>query len=417
MRSLPAIALVALSLGMASAAAAQPAAPDPDLIKLGQSVLPSDDPAPVARPTGGRPGKRPAAVADAGAKPLANGPTDAAADATTDAATDAAEAPDASPLEAGGADRPEAVPAAIDAGPAPDATAKSKALDAPAAAAPVGLGRAARKARIDSGQNLPMTAAAESPLAKIGVPVEAVPAIATAATVGAMAFWPFLLKTLTGLLKAVFGSFLKTRAKKGQKIDTTQRALNMGGFIVRPAELAALLVGALIYGLGVCYAFQGKRMSGSFLVGQEALVVLIYYSRSFVRWAYERAFKLKTQYKFWPGGGVLCLASAYLGNTLGTVGYEVEEATTPEDNARIVKMKAWLIAISLGLALVFFALNVLYPAKIWQSGRLMMSGMALAEILPITPMPGMKIYKWKPSIWVLLVVLVVPSFILINFVL
>lgn len=283
--------------------------------------------------------------------------------------------------------------------------------------APIAIGPAARKARIDSGENLPLAGPAESPIAKLGVPPEAVPIAATTVTVGAMALWPFLLKTLTGLLKAVFGSFLKTRAKKGQKIDKTQKAIHVMGFVVRPAELAALLFGALIYGLGVCYAFQGRNLKPSFLVGQEALVVLIYYSRSAVRFAYERAFKITTQYKFWPGGGLLCLASAYLGNTLGTVGYELEETTSPEDADRIVKMKAWLLVISLGLAFAFAAANILAPAKIFQSGRVMMSGMALAEILPITPMPGAKILKWSAGVWGLLCVGVAVSFILLNFIL
>ena len=256
---------------------------------------------------------------------------------------------------------------------------------------------------------------AESPLAKMGVPVQAVPAVATVATVGAMAFWPFLAKTVAGLFKGFVASFLKTRAKKGMKVDKTQKKLNVMGFVVRPAELGALLLGALIYGLGVCYAFQGRKMSPSFLLGQEALVILIYYSRSFVRFGYERMFKITTQYRFWPGGGMLCLASAYLGNTLGTVGYELEEASSPEDADRIAKMKAWLIVISLLMAVGFCVANIMSPAKILQSGRVMMSGMALAEILPITPMPGRKIFAWKPTVWVLLVVLVVPTFIVINF--
>ena len=173
----------------------------------------------------------------------------------------------------------------------------------------------------------------------------------------------------------------------------------------------------LVYGLGVCYAFQGRKLSLSFLASQEALVVVIYYARSFVRFGYERFYKLPTQFRFWPGGGLLCLASAYLGNTLGTVGYELEETKNPEDAQRIVRMKAMLIALSLAMAFAFFTLNVVWPMKLFQSGRVMMSGIALAEILPITPMPGKKIKDWNVRVWLLLVALVVPTFVLVNFVL
>ena len=413
MRPLPLLALVAVSVAFASNAAAQPKA-DPDLVKLGESLLPTT-PAPAA---GGA--KAAVRAVDAGAPDAgaATGPDASAAAVAVDTDADAGTA--TSP-NASGAVHDDAGPE--DAGTARDAGLEagadvSSTRDTPAPArAPIGLGAAARKARIASGQNLPLEAVAESPLAKLGVPPAAVPAAATAATVGLMSIWPFLMKTVTGLLKSLAGSLLKRRAKKKHKVDKTQKAIGVMGFNVRPAELGSLLVGALIYGLAVCYTFQGRHMKPSFLLSQEALVIVIYYSRSAVRFVYERAFHLTTQYKFWPGGGLLCLASAFMGTTLGTVGFELEDTSRPEDAERIVKMKAWLIAISIGMALAFFTANILMPAKILQSGRVMMSGMALAEVLPINPMPGLKIYKWKRSVWLALVVVVVPTFVLVNFVL
>ena len=426
MRVLQSLGVILVLVGLAPAAAAQTKA-DPDLAQLADSILPQDTPKAKPAASGGRAGA--AAASARAARAAAANAADAGAAASP--ATDASVAPDASPPADASAPEDASPGVAVATPSAADAAALDASLAAAPAAssaappaepptkppAPIAIGPAARKARIDSGENLPLAGPAESPIAKLGVPPDVVPIAATTVTVGAMALWPFLLKTLTGLLKSVFGSFLKTRAKKGQKIDKTQKAIHVMGFVVRPAELAALLFGALIYGLGVCYAFQGRNLKPSFLVSQEALVVVIYYSRSAVRFAYERAFKITTQYKFWPGGGLLCLASAYLGNTLGTVGYELEETTAPEDADRIVKMKAWLLVISLGLAFAFAAANIVAPAKIFQSGRIMMSGMALAEILPITPMPGAKILKWSPGVWGLLCIGVAVSFILLNFIL
>jgi hypothetical protein len=113
---------------------------------------------------------------------------------------------------------------------------------------------------------------------------------------------------------------------------------------------------------------------------------------------------------------LLCLGASYLGTTIGTVGYEVEEAASPEAANRVVKMKAFLITLSLVMALAFFAGNVLHPMKLLQSGRVMMSGIALAEILPITPMPGKRVYGWNKAAWWLLFLCIVPSFVLINLV-
>ena len=47
----------------------------------------------------------------------------------------------------------------------------------------------------------------------------------------------------------------------------------------------------------------------------------------------------------------------------------------------------------------------------------MMSGAALAEVLPISPMPGHKIFGANKRLWLALFLVVVPGFFVINFVL
>lgn len=276
-------------------------------------------------------------------------------------------------------------------------------------------GTAARDARVRSGKNYPMQGAAQSPLARLGVPPQAVPAVATAAVVGAMAFWPFLLKTLTGLLKGVLTGRLKVWGKKDKKIDETQRAFTVLGFKVRPKEIGSLLLAGLVYGLAICYTLKGWRLNSPFVLQQETIVLCLYFLRSSIRFLYERMFGLVTQFRFWPGGSLLCLVSALLGNTLATVGYEFEAAKGPAAAERAVRLKVSLILLTLCMALGFFFANWLHPMKVLQSGRIMASGVVLAEILPITPMPGQKIYAWRRRVWALLFVLIVPTFFLINF--
>lgn len=300
-------------------------------------------------------------------------------------------------------------------GPSPSESAKAG-RDAGVAAKPAATPGPGGGGRAPPRREPPMAGPSESPLASV-LPVAAVPPAATAITVGAMAVWPAILKTLTGLVKSNLTSRIKNRAKKGQKIDTNLHAVNVLGISVRPAELRAIAVAALVYGLAVCYTVQGFKMKRGFFLSQEGLVLLFYYARSVIRFAYERAHKLSTQYRFWIMGGFLCLGSAYLGNTLGTVGYELEGSSKPEDAHRAVAMKAWLVLLAFAMALVFYALNREHPVKIYQSARLMMSGAALAEILPIAPMPGQKIMRWNKRVWAPLFLTIVPGFFLINYVL
>ena len=262
-----------------------------------------------------------------------------------------------------------------------------------------------------------MNGVTESPLAKLGIAPKAVPAVAATVAAGMVALWTPLIKAITGILKSLLAGRLKTRAKKGKEIDETARVIEVRGLQIRPAEIAAIALAAMIYGIAVCYVLQGRKMERAFVLRQELLILAIYQARSSVRFAYERVSNLKTQFRFWPGGGFLCLASAYLGSALGTVGYEIEGKGSPEDAKRIVKMKVWLLLFAFVLAVGFCVANLVTPGKFLQSARVMMSGAALAEIMPITPMPGHKIWAWNKTIWAVLFVFVVPGFYVMNFVL
>jgi hypothetical protein len=69
------------------------------------------------------------------------------------------------------------------------------------------------------------------------------------------------------------------------------------------------------------------------------------------------------------------------------------------------------------MAITFGWANILHPAKLLQSARVATSGMALGEILPLSPMAGLKIYKWNNTLWAAIFCIVVFSFALLNFIL
>jgi hypothetical protein len=334
---------------------------------------------------------------------------DAGRDASEDAADASALTPDA-PEAAG----PAISDSGFDAREPADASVVQPAVVPPPP--PVRrFGSAARDERIASGKNMEIKAIAESPLAKLGVPLQAVPAVATVAAAGGMLIWPFLIKTLTGLLKGIASGLLKNRAKKTAKVDKAQEPVVFLGASLDPREIGAIILAALVYGLAITYTFTGLKLSWSVLLAQEGLVLSLAFLRSAIRLVFQRVFNLTTQFKFWLGGALLCCGTAYLGNTLGTVGFEVEDAKTKEEAERAMKLKVTLVCVSLGLALVFFALNLSHPAKLWQAARGSTSGAALAEILPISPMAGLKIFNWRKDVFFPLFVAIVTTFALINF--
>ncbi len=270
--------------------------------------------------------------------------------------------------------------------------------------------------------NFPMEGVRLSPLRKAGVPAPAVPVVATAVSVSLMALWPSVekaasgaLRTLGTILRQVISTHLRVFAKRGKKLDESERHFVLFGFRLRPLELLSLAATAAVYGLALAYLLVGWALSPQLLLWQILASLLILLIRSLVRFFYERQVGLVTVFRFWPAGGLLCLFSAYLGTMMATGNYELEGSGRPEAAQSAPRLRVGIVLVTLGLALGFFAVNLYSPHKVLQVGRLVASGIVLSEVLPVAPMPGLRIYKWSRGRWALLFGLVVPSYFLVNF--
>lgn len=272
--------------------------------------------------------------------------------------------------------------------------------------------------------NFPMDGVQKSPLRSLGVPAPAVPVVATAVSVSLLALWPSLakagdsaLRTLGTILRQVISTHLRVWAKRGKKLDEEERYFNVFGFRLRPLELLSLAATAAVYGLALAYLLVGWALSPQLVLWQILAALSILLVRSLVRFVYERQVGLVTVFRFWPAGGLFCLLSAYLGTMMATGNYELEAAGRPDSAKHAARLRVGIVLVTLGLAFGFFSANLHHPHKVLQMGRLVASGIVLSEVLPVTPMPGLRIYKWRRSIWALLFGIVVPAYFLMNFVL
>lgn len=226
-----------------------------------------------------------------------------------------------------------------------------------------------------------------------------------------------LLGLLKGLAKAMLADKFKTRAKKDKAINTEQKAYTIAGLRIRPREVAQLALGATVYGAAVYYTMFGLTFNSSALARQESLVVMFYMIRTLLRSGFEAMSGIMTEFRFWAGGGVLCLGAAYLGNPLNTVGYELNSAQTQEEKDRLYRLTLTSMAVTIGLAVIFFALNRTAPHPFFQAGMIACTGGALSDTLPVAPMSGKKIWDTSKWHWLAFAAIVFPMFFLFNFVL
>ena len=121
--------------------------------------------------------------------------------------------------------------------------------------------------------------------------------------------------------------------------------------------------------------------------------------------------------RLWPGGGLICLGTAYFGNILNTPGYDVVVAATPEQKARAFERSMAMLKVNTSLVVAAFMLNYIFPSRLFQSGAFVVSAILFTNALPMKPMPGHSIWKKSPWLWARAFAVIGPMYYLFNFVL
>lgn len=256
--------------------------------------------------------------------------------------------------------------------------------------------------------NLPMEGIKSSPLALI-LPEALVPPAAFLLSVLALAAMPVIRIYLAGIFKA------KERDEGKREVKTKFTGIHLFGIPIRFRELFAVFGGAFFYGMGVTYLFTGPDWELIPMgIAAVLFVAVLYYLRSLTRWVFDSIYKTHTEYIFWGGGGALCWASAIFGFTLQTPGFEVEKI--PEEMQKKAAFMRWaVLTVAMLVAVTIFIINFFHPNEYLPIFQTVASAIAVTEILPLAPMPGVAIKKWNPWLWAITFFTFVPAYFLINF--
>ncbi len=262
--------------------------------------------------------------------------------------------------------------------------------------------------------NIRMVGIENSPLVALGIPPQFVPPVAVAISLLLVALWPRIMTALTDFIGIFVSGFARKKVKEGKKVSSHNDGFKFFGFHIVPIELLAIFGAALVYGLAVSYTFKGLVFDIQILEYAIGFSIILYYARTLVGMIIANIYKLHSEFRLWPSGCGICLVGAFLGTPLETTGYELAEESH-ENHTKFAKMEAFVILITFAIALVIFIINFIHPTEPFEVFRAIASGVALAEIMPFKPMPGVSIKKWNWIIWLILFLLIVPTYFLINF--
>jgi hypothetical protein len=139
----------------------------------------------------------------------------------------------------------------------------------------------------------------------------------------------------------------------------------------------------------------------------------IFSVREWLRASYSRKHGLHTRHVFWPFGALLTIGSTLLGNTFSLASYTETEGD--EETKKYGEMYFIMATAVYAIALVVFLLNAVYPSVLLQMLFLFAIMGTFIELLPIRPMNGRTIKKWRASVWAPLFVVVGITYVVMYF--
>jgi len=256
--------------------------------------------------------------------------------------------------------------------------------------------------------NIERESAYLSPLARF-IPVEYVPAAASLIAI--------ILAYLVGFIKRIIGNYIIGFGKKQARIKEDYIGFKVRDFNVKLREYMAIFLGASIFGMAIALSYTGLQITVLQTFKFTAVAcLLIFIIREGIRLLLSYSMKLHMEFKLWITGDIISLISGFLGNTLNTTSFVMEVKDKDYSFEKATKIKYWVVLLTFVGGTIFFVLNLLDPSKFNQMLMASATTLGLADIIPIKPLLGVDIKKWKPGLWFFTILIMVILYIIMNFV-
>ncbi|MEM7819732.1 MAG: site-2 protease family protein [Candidatus Aenigmatarchaeota archaeon] len=186
-------------------------------------------------------------------------------------------------------------------------------------------------------------------------------------------------------------------------------------------ELRDLIISAIV--LAFVFAYEGfdklNNIPNNFIIALVAVslgFILHELSHRFV----ARKSRCYAEYKLWKEGLIIAIALALLTNGMFTFAapgavmiYPLVDLWGRE--VRVTKRDIGFISISgplmnTFLAILFFALNILFPFNVFALAAKINLWLALFNMIPIPPLDGSKVFFWNKRIWLVLFAALISMF-------
>jgi hypothetical protein len=174
------------------------------------------------------------------------------------------------------------------------------------------------------------------------------------------------------------------------------------------------VITSVVFAITMSWAWSGnmKEFQRIFVINL-IIVAVISFLREIARQFICYKNKLRTEYSFWPFGGVLTLISTFLGNTFSLVSYTLVDDNI--DEKKFGKITFMISLFTFIAAVIAYIINIFSPGLILQMIFVYCIMMLFIEMFPMAPFAGNDIRKWKFVTWLVFYIVVIVSYIYVNF--
>jgi Zn-dependent protease len=135
-----------------------------------------------------------------------------------------------------------------------------------------------------------------------------------------------------------------------------------------------------------------------------------------------RKFGCSAEYRMWPFGLIIALASSLSGFIFAAPGaVMISPGVDSQRTCTLTQEKAGLISIagplsSICLAIGFLLLNLALPTSLFSLGASINAWLAVFNLIPFGPLDGSAVFRWNKIVWLGAAAIAMALFLFENFV-